>query len=875
MTVDARAIERSVRRQTVGWFVVVSALLVGATAYSLMQLRSTIEGFARERSEAVVASVKGQLQVADTIYRELVLAGLRVLKDDALQLGPPSLGPPIQLDGQTVPDLRFGTTSVTGRLELVDRVVRRMGGTATLFVSSGEDFVRINTNVRTSDGRRALGTRLDPKGAVIGRMRRGETFVGVVDILGEPYFSAYEPIVSAQDEVIGIWYSGFPIQTLGALQQLVSATRIMTNGFIVILDREGRERFYSGDVDRKDLRQVIASVERQPTVDEARVDNYRVHRDTYYPWGLTIVSATYLPDVDRLTLRLVLGVFGFLGAIIVAVLVGSWWFTQNLSRALISREVARRSAEEQKQQAERARLEAEEANQVKSAFLANMSHELRTPMNAIIGYSEMLIEESQEMESQEMVPDLEKIHAAGKHLLGLINDILDLSKIEAGKMTLYLETFSLARLIDEVVDTVQPLLIQNRNQIEVKCRDDIGQMHADETKLRQVLLNLLSNASKFTEAGTITVEACAIPNPEGDQIHVEVQDSGIGMTPEQMAKLFQSFSQADSSTTRRYGGTGLGLAISRRFCQLMGGDIQVTSDPGQGSTFTVMLPRQVQAEDPSPQPPAEDASEPSWPAAAEDDAEASSSPLSARTRGKVLVIDDDPTAVDLLARFFHREGFRVVTATSGQQGLAMARRERPDVITLDVMMPGMDGWSVLAALKSDQDLCLIPVVMMTMVDNKELGFALGATDCLAKPVDWTKLDRLLGRIAPPSSDGSILLVDDDPSAAEMVRRSLTREGWSVAVASNGRVALEMVMRNRPSLILLDLMMPEMDGLEFLESLRSRPECESIPVIVLSAKVLTPEDQLRLNGRVQNVIAKGSLRRMDLIAQIDGLLGFPS
>ncbi|MEB3264910.1 MAG: Cache 3/Cache 2 fusion domain-containing protein [Synechococcus sp.] len=873
MTVDSRAIERSVRRQTVGWFVVVSALLVGATAYSLFQLRSAIEGFARERSQSVVASVQSQLQVTDTIYRELVLAALRVLKDDTLHLGPPSLGPPIRVASRTVPDLRFGSTSVAGQFPLVDEVVRRMGGTATLFVASGSDFVRVNTNVRLSDGQRAVGTVLDPRGPAIQSVRRGETFVGVVDILGEPYFTAYEPIRLPGGKVIGIWYAGFRIQTLDVLQQLIDSAKIMNHGFVAILDRNGRDRFYSGEVSREELSRVIDVAGRFPVGIESRVDNYRVRRDAYSPWGLTILSATYLPDVDRLSLRLVWGVFGFLGAIILAVLLASWWFTQKLSRVLISREVARMAAEEQQHQAEQAKQEAEEANQVKSAFLANMSHELRTPMNAIIGYSEMLIEEAEEMEPQEMVPDLEKIHAAGKHLLGLINDILDLSKIEAGKMTLYLESFSLAELIGEVVSTVQPLLSRNRNRISVRCPADLGLIHADQTKLRQVLLNLLSNASKFTEEGLITVQASVVAQPGGDRIHLAVQDSGIGMTPEQMAKLFQSFTQADSSTTRRYGGTGLGLAISRRFCQLMGGDIEVTSEPGKGSTFTVLLPRQVQ------DPAAEDQGVPAASGEAEEDppaadpsaAPAAVAPAPAASRGRVLVIDDDPTAVDLLARFLHREGFQVLTATTGEAGLAMARREKPDVITLDVMMPGMDGWSVLATLKSDEELCLIPVVMMTMVDNKEVGFARGATDCLAKPVDWSKLDRLLGRIVPPSAQGHILVVEDDASSAEMLRRSLGREGWTVDVAANGRVALEMVARARPSLILLDLMMPEMDGLEFVELLRSTPEGETIPVIVLSAKVLTPEDQLRLNGRVQTVISKGSLKRSELIEQIDGLL----
>ena len=886
MVVNARAIERQVRRQTVGWFLVVSALLVGASVYSLTQLRSTIQGFAAERSMAVVSSVRSQMKVMDSIYRELVLAALRVLKADTLEMGAPSLGPPVPLAGRTVADLRFGGTSMTGRDAVVDGVVRRMGGTATLFVLSGDNFVRVSTNVRQSDGQRAVGTLLDPSGRVIRLLRRGESFLGVVDILGEPYFTAYEPIFAVgdskenpfQDRVIGAWYTGFPVQTVSVLKELVGSSRIMNHGFVAILDRHGKERFSSGNVSKQEVIDVLSSIDNLPNGTESRIDSYRVRRDDYALWGLKIVSATYLPDVDRLSVRLVWGVFGFLGAIIVAVLIASWWFSQKLSRALISREVARLEAEEQKQAAEAAKLEAESASQIKSAFLANMSHELRTPMNAIIGYSEMLIEESEEMEPAEMVPDLEKIHSAGKHLLGLINDILDLSKIEAGKMTLYLENFSPAELIREAVATVQPLLTKNRNRIIVHSPENLGLIYADQTKLRQALLNLLSNACKFTEQGLITIRASAIPESEspaaeaeadmaqtsahadsttGERILISIQDSGIGMSEEQMGKLFQSFSQADSSTTRKYGGTGLGLAISRRFCQMMDGDILVTSKPGQGSTFTIDLPRHVRELEAEPAAP---------PAPVLRD---SAPPVAARAR--VLVIDDDPTAVELLARFLHREGFEVETVTNGEDGLAAARRQHPDVITLDVMMPGLDGWSVLAELKSDPELCLIPVVMMTMMDNKELGFAMGATECLAKPVDWSKLDQLLDRIIPADPSGHILVVKDDPSQSDMLRRMLAREGWRVDLAANSHEALEAVSKARPALILLDLMMPGMDGLEFVELLQNNPGAESIPIIVLSAKTLSPEDQLRLNGRVQTVIAKGSFNRSTLVSQIDSLI----
>jgi PAS domain S-box-containing protein len=493
----------------------------------------------------------------------------------------------------------------------------------------------------------------------------------------------------------------------------------------------------------------------------------------------------------------------------------------------------------------RAKEAAEAANRAKSTFLANMSHELRTPLNAIIGYSEMLLEDAGESGDNLMAPDLQKILAAGKNLLGLINDVLDLSKIEAGKMDLFLETFRIPELVAGVVDTIRPLAETNRNALEVSCPADIGSMRADLTKVRQVLLNLLSNACKFTTGGTIALEASRRPAGADGRgaIVIRVRDTGIGMSPVQVARLFQPFSQADASTTRKYGGTGLGLTITRRFCQMMGGDVEVDSEPGRGTTFTVRLPDRVVGVPEETEATAEEPPD-----------------LRVAPGGLVLVIDDDPNVRDLVRRTVEKEGFHVRYASGGEEGLRLARRLRPDVITLDVMMPRMDGWSVLAKLKSDPELADIPVIMVTIVDDKNLALSLGASDYLTKPIHRKRLAAVLDQYRPA---GRALVVDDDPDSRRLARQILEADGWSVTEAPDGGAGLQCVADARPDLIILDLMMPEVDGFRFAEELGRHESWRTIPVVVVTAKDLSDRERQLLHGYAFRVLEKGSASRRDL------------
>jgi PAS domain S-box-containing protein len=506
----------------------------------------------------------------------------------------------------------------------------------------------------------------------------------------------------------------------------------------------------------------------------------------------------------------------------------------------VERELA---LEETNRALRKARDAALQSNRTKSEFLANMSHELRTPLNAIIGYGEILLEDAEAASEQSLSADLKKILSAARHLLGLINDVLDMSKIEAGKMDLDVEEFDLRELLGAVRDYVLPLAERRNDVLEIRVENAPARVAYDQQKLRQILINLISNACKFTSDGQVIV---GVRVDDTGWLEIRVADTGIGMTEEQLSKLFRPFMQADSSMTRRYGGTGLGLAISQRFCEMMGGRIEVSSTPGRGSTFTVRLPQSM----PRVRGPVPDM----------------------KTEGQeavVLVIDADQSIYSTLSSSLAERGLRVEWARTGEAGFDAAREQRPHVIVLDINMPAKQGWNVLALLKEDPQTAPIPVVMVTSLGDPELGLALGAADYLIKPIQPERLIATVQRwVAPANGNFTVLVVDDDEAMLEIVQRKLQSAGYLVVTANNGRTGLEALERHDPVLVVLDLMMPEMDGFEFLRRLKQHPRHFQLPVIVATAKDLTDIERSVLRESASKVIQKLGYSRAELMHHVE-------
>jgi len=537
--------------------------------------------------------------------------------------------------------------------------------------------------------------------------------------------------------------------------------------------------------------------------------------------------------------------------------VGERYFTIGLDRDITERVHA-------EEELRKAKAEAEAANHAKSAFLANMSHELRTPLNAIIGFTRIVRRKGEGTLPEKQVENLDKVLTSADNLLNLINTVLDIAKIEAGRMDVLPATFRIHPLIDLCANTAQPLL-RPTISLEKRVDESITTIYSDQDKIRQIVLNLLSNAAKFTHQGSITLTV----RQEGENLHIAVSDTGIGIKSESLPHIFKEFEQADTTTTRKYGGTGLGLTISRNLARLLGGDLNVESEFGKGSTFTLVIPvhyqRDVSHLESSPTPSLD-----LQPEAGQDTSQPSEI---GSAKKHILVIDDDPDAVYLLQENLDKHEFQISGCTDGKKGLQTARQQQPQAILLDILMPGTDGWQILHELKNDPLTANIPVILHTILDKKALGFQLGAAAYLLKPLDPVvvreTLERVIIRNVPHPK--RVLVVDDDPNVVDMLRQVLPEADFSLESAGDGLEGLESIRMHRPDILLLDLLMPRLDGFGVIDRLRADPKTRDLPIIVISAKDLTAEEVSRLNEMVSLVMKKQGFQGDQLIAEIHQVL----
>jgi Signal transduction histidine kinase len=496
--------------------------------------------------------------------------------------------------------------------------------------------------------------------------------------------------------------------------------------------------------------------------------------------------------------------------------------------------------------------EAEQANYAKSAFLANMSHELRTPMNSIIGFSEILIDRLSDQIQPKHLAFLHNIQASGHHLLEIINDILDLSKIEAGKMEMITEIFSPRVAVDGVCHVMKGFSSRHGIEFDVQIPEDIPPIENDAGKFKQVLYNLLSNAVKFSPAGTqVSIIGSAVAGPDGtlQKVEIAVVDHGIGIAKEDLEVVFEEFRQLDARISREYGGTGLGLALVKKFLQLMRGQLRVESELGKGSRFAFTLPIDFAHHGAAATEPRTETLPPG---------------------PRVLVVEDDDAAFESLRQQITAAGYVAVRARRGEEVQRIARTVCPVAVTLDIGLPGIDGWEVLKRMKNDPETANLPVVIVSITDNRELGLALGAEDYFVKPIDRQRFVQRIKELTMMRISARrplLLLIDDDPTVHEMIEDDLIANGYDLMRAYSGQEGIDAAVKNSPDLIVLDLLMPGMSGFEVARQLKERAETARVPIVVLTSKDLSREERERLRLHISAIVQKGEGVRSRLVAEI--------
>ncbi|OUX70628.1 MAG: hypothetical protein CBC50_09070 [Synechococcus sp. TMED90] len=838
-----------VQRLSRTWILVVATLIVGSVGYTYVRLRERTQQYFLERTDQLIRSTAAQLDLVDSFYRSLLEADISFIfatLSDGQTSSPQSDEQSRELILNSLKGLEDGTSQRLNRV--FDMLNDGLGAQATLFLVKNGEFVRVKTTVRKQSGELAQGTVLSLDGKVKPLLLQGKESYGIEYLFGRPYITQYKPIENQRNVVVGAVGVGYPLEELRDVGQVIQTSAVGSLGFLTLVDNKGEIIYLTLGKSREKLQGIIDKV-RQDNNQQKLVDGFDIQQYPFERWGFQIYVGSKISEINDLAARIVFVAMAPIILILLLVILVTVFFERRLKMTLLEAEKLRLEAEHQSLRAHRAKKTAFLASKAKSEFLANMSHELRTPMNAIIGYSEMLIEESEELEPSDFVSDLEKILSSGRHLLGLINGVLDLSKIEAGKMTVYNESFSVNKVLDDVCATAEPLAQKNKNQFvcERPSRDN-DMVYLDVTKVRQSLINLIGNACKFTENGSVRL-SCRLFNSEAGvpQVSFSVIDTGIGMTEKQQAKLFNDFSQADASTTRQYGGTGLGLSLSRKLSRLMGGDINVQSSLGVGSTFTMILPRYASSE----------VSEETSDTHAstdqlQDNSQSAETSSSSASRGKIVVADDDQNSMDLINRFLKKNNFEVFGVPNSEAGFESIVSIQPDALIVDINTSRSEEWNVLAMVKSNRKLSSLPIVVVSRDDTQKLSAMIGAAGCLQKPIDWDRLESILNRvsISHKANHLDIALLQNCSELSLMIQKkleSLQNIPFHLTIEQEPEAMEASVLKHRPHLMIVDMTYRLEATLSMIERVREHYNARELPLVAISSNNLSLDVLARLDS----------------------------